>query len=248
MAVIKLNSPGTMNALSRNLFCALRDATESAERDESVRALILTGKGRAFCAGGDLNRFAAGFGSREEAKDYISELGDWIRSFAAIGKPVIAAVNGHAAGAGFCIALHADMIIASVDAKFTMSFANVGLIPDLGGLYALPRTVGAMRAKELIMTGRTVGAEEALNMGIASRVVEAGKLEGEALAVASELASGPTEAFKAMKKLSGLSFDMTLEELLGAEAELQADCIMTEDHAGAVDSFFRKERPIFKGK
>lgn len=248
VATVRLNSPETMNALDAELFGGLRDATDRARKSAEVRAVVLTGSGRAFCAGGDLKRFIKGFGSAAEARSYISEFGEWIKALAHFEKPIVSAVGGHAAGAGFCIALHTDMVIASSDAKFTMSFINVGLIPDLGGLYALPRTVGLMKAKELVMSGRPVGAAEALELGIATKITEPDRLYREAFAAAETLAEGPPAAFAAIKKLTAGSFDMTLDELLEEEAELQARCMMTEDHKNAVESFFKKEKPVFRGE
>ena len=130
VAVIRMNSPESMNALESLIFEELCEATSDVERDDSIKAVILTGTGRAFCAGGDLKRFSEGFDSNEGYL-YMKRFAPWVKQFAQMSKPTIAAVNGYAVGAGFCIALHADIIVAAEDAKFGMAFVNVGLIPDL---------------------------------------------------------------------------------------------------------------------
>lgn len=247
VAVIRMNSPETMNALERLLFDELCDATNDVERDDSVRAIVLTGAGRAFCAGGDLKRFSEGFGANE-GYYYMRRFAPWVRQFAGMGKPTIAAVNGYAVGAGFCIALHADMIIASDDAKFGMAFANVGLIPDLGGLYALPRLVGLQKAKELVFTGRNISAAEAKEIGIVNKITAPERLFDDSFELAKKIAEGPSAAYRMAKTLINSSSEMTLEQLLEEEALLQAQCIQTEDHINAVKAFFRKEKPVFKGK
>lgn len=247
VATIRLNSPETMNALEAALFGELQGATDRVAKDDSVGAVILTGSGRAFCAGGDLKRFAQGF-SADEGYLYMKAFAPWVKAFAEMPKPTIAAVGGYAVGAGFCVALHADIVLASCDAKFGMAFANVGLIPDLGGLFALPRLIGLNRAKELVFTGRTVGAEEARAMGFVNAVFEAGQLEDEAQALAKKLADGPRVAHRMAKKLLGASANLTLDELLEEEALAQAQCIQTEDHKNAVAAFFKKEKPVFRGK
>lgn len=247
VAVIRLNSPETMNALEETLFNELRHATRRAVLDQSVGAVVLTGTGRAFCAGGDLKRFAQGFSSFEEARDYMSSFATWVKEFRAMPKPTIAAINGYAVGAGFCIALHADLVIASREAKFGMAFAGVGLIPDLGGLSALPEIVGINKAKELVFTGRNIDAAEAEALGIVNKVTSPEELADTAYKLAKSLADGPRVAHRAAKRLINDSRVLTLDELLEQEAELQAECIQTEDHKNAVAAFFKKEKPQFKG-
>lgn len=247
VAVIRMNSPETMNALENLLFEELCEATADVERDDSVRAVVLTGTGRAFCAGGDLKRFSEGFDANE-GYFYMRRFAPWVRRFAEMAKPTIAAVNGYAVGAGFCIALHADIIIASEDAKFGMAFANVGLIPDLGGLYALPRLVGLQKAKELVLTGRNISAGEAKDIGIVNMTFPAGSLYEEVMKVAEKIAQGPPIAHRLAKALINGSDAMTLDQLMEQEALFQAQCIQTEDHKNAVDAFFKKEKPVFKGR
>lgn len=159
--------------------------------DPAVGAVILTGAEKAFCAGGDLKKLNEGFPTAEAGYDYMKSFREMVTTFLNMPKPTIAAVNGFAVGAGFCIAMQADLILASDKAKFGMAFANVGLIPDLAGLYTLPRLVGLQRAKELVFTGRTIGAEEAGAMGIVNRVVPHEQLLDEAQKLARRLADGP---------------------------------------------------------
>ena len=247
VAVIRMNSPESMNALESLLFEELCDAASDVERDDSVRAVILTGTGRAFCAGGDLKRFSEGFDANEGYL-YMKRFAPWVKQFAGMCKPTIAAVNGYAVGAGFCIALHADMIVASEDAKFGMAFVNVGLIPDLGGLYALPRLVGLQKAKELVFTGRNISAAEAKEIGIVNKVTSPETLYEDSFELAKKIAQGPSFAHRMAKTLINASAEMTLDQLLEQEALLQAQCIQTEDHKNAVDAFFKKEKPVFKGR
>ena len=241
-----LNSPRTMNALEDVLFAELQEATSDVAADDAIGAVIITGSGCAFCAGGDLNRFAKGF-SPEEGYSYMKAFAPWVKAFAGMPKPTIAAVNGYAVGAGFCIAMQADIIIASREAKFGMAFANVGLIPDLGGLYVLPRLAGLQKAKELVFTGQNISAEEARNIGIVNSVVEADLLEAESYKLARQLADGPRAAHRMAKLLINNSPNMTLDQLLEQEALIQSQCIQTDDHKNAVKSFFKKEKPVFRG-
>ncbi|MDD4160632.1 MAG: enoyl-CoA hydratase [Synergistaceae bacterium] len=247
VAVITMKSPESMNALEIILFEELCDATSDVEGDDSVKAVILTGTGRAFCAGGDLKRFSEGF-KPNEGYLYMKKFAPWVRQFAGMCKPTIAAVNGYAVGAGFCMALHADIILASEDAKFGMAFVNVGLIPDLGGLYVLPRLVGFQKAKELVFTGRNISAAEAMEIGIVNRVTPADKLLEESFGLAKKIAEGPSFAHRMAKSLINASPAMTLDQLLEQEALFQAQCIQTEDHKNAAEAFLRKEKPVFKGK
>ena len=163
-------------------------------------------------------------------------------------KPTIAAVNGFAVGAGFCIAMQADLVLASDKAKFGMAFANVGLIPDLAGLYTLPRLVGLQRAKELVFTGRNVGADEAKEMGIVNQVVPHDELMAEAKKLAKRLADGPRVALRMAKNVMNDSINMTLEQLLDLEPHAQAICFQSEDHKIGVQAFFDKKKPAFVGR
>ena len=247
VAVIRLNSPGTMNALDKILFDELQDATDHAASDEAIGAIIITGSGRAFCAGGDLKRFADGF-TAEEGYLYMKGFSSWVRTFANISKPTIAAVNGYAVGAGFCISLLADIVIASRDAKFGMAFVNTGLIPDFGGLYTLPRIVGLQKAKELVFTGRNISADEAMDAGIVNIVVDNDLLDAEAYKFAKQLSDGPRVAHRMAKMLINNSTDMTLDQMLDMEQMAQSICMQTEDHKNSVAAFLKKGKPLFRGR
>lgn len=247
-AIIQMNNPKAMNALEDELASELLLAYQDAAADREIGAVILTGAERAFCAGGDLKRLGEGFPSAEAGYDYMRSFRALVTAFMNMPKPTIAAVNGFAVGAGFCIAMQADMILASDKAKFGMAFSNVGLIPDLAGMYTLPRLVGLQRAKELVFTGRTISAEEARDMGIVNQVVPHDQLMEQAGALARRLAAGPGVAFRMAKRVMNDSVNMTLEQLLDMEAYAQSVCFQSEDHRIGVEAFFRKEKPIFKGR
>lgn len=248
VAVIQMNNPKAMNALEDELSAELLSAYKDVAADPAVGAVILTGAEKAFCAGGDLKKLNEGFPTAEAGYDYMKSFREMVTTFLNMPKPTIAAVNGFAVGAGFCIAMQADLILASDKAKFGMAFANVGLIPDLAGLYTLPRLVGLQRAKELVFTGRTIGAEEAGAMGIVNRVVPHEQLLDEAQKLARRLADGPRVALRMAKNVMNDSINMTLEQLLDLEPHAQSICFQSEDHKIGVQAFFREEKPVFKGR
>ena len=248
VAVIQMNNPKAMNALEDELSAELLSAYKDVAADPAVGAVILTGAEKAFCAGGDLKKLNEGFPTAEAGYDYMKSFREMVTTFLNMPKPTIAADNGFAVGAGFCIAMQADLILASDKAKFGMAFANVGLIPDLAGLYTLPRLVGLQRAKELVFTGRTIGAEEAGAMGIVNRVVPHEQLLDEAQKLARRLADGPRVALRMAKNVMNDSINMTLEQLLDLEPHAQSICFQSEDHKIGVQAFFRKEKPVFKGR
>ena len=248
VAVIQMNNPKAMNALEDELSAELLSAYKDVAADPAVGAVILTGAEKAFCAGGDLKKLNEGFPTAEAGYDYMKSFREMVTTFLNMPKPTIAAVNGFAVGAGFCIAMQADLILASDKAKFGMAFANVGLIPDLAGLYTLPRLVGLQRAKELVFTGRTIGAEEAGAMGIVNRVVPHEQLLDVAQKLARRLADGPRVALRRAKNVMNDSINMTLEQLLDLEPHAQSICFQSEDHKIGVQAFFRKEKPVFKGR
>lgn len=247
IAFIQFNLPQTMNALESKLVEELSDATINIAHDEGVKAVVLTGSGKAFCAGGDLHRLADGFDSLG-GYNYLKPFHRWIVEFTNLEKPVIAAVNGHAIGAGFCIALLCDIVFASEQARFSQAFVNVGLVPDLAGMYFLPRLVGITKAKELVFTGKTIDAREACRLGIVNEVFPGEKLIDETMVVAQSLAAGPTVAHRLSKKILSNSINLGLEELLELEAYAQALCFQTDDHKDAVQAFLEKRKPIFQGK
>ena len=246
VATIKLNSPKTMNALTGDLVDELKVTIQDAATDESIGAVILTGTDKAFCAGGDLQRLSQGF-TPVEAFEYLKGF-TWVSDLVNMEKPVIAAVNGFAVGAGFTLAMMCDLVMASQNAKFGLAFVNVGLVPDLGASYFLTRTLGLQRTKELAFTGRNMDADEAYRIGVATMVVPPESLEEEALKLAKKLANGPRVAIRTGKRLINRAVDLGFEELLDLEAFSQAQCFQTEDSKIAMEAFFNKTKPVFKGK
>jgi 2-(1,2-epoxy-1,2-dihydrophenyl)acetyl-CoA isomerase len=247
VGIITLNNPKAMNALDTVLFTELSESTEQLLDDPDVKVIVLTGVGNAFCAGGDLKRLSEGF-SPAEGLAYMKSFHPWVSRMINSEKPTIAAVNGFAVGAGFCIAMMADIVYAAEEAKFGMAFNDVGLIPDLAGLYTLPRIVGLQRAKELVLTGRKLTAEQARDWGIATEVFPADQLMEQTLKIAKRFANGPLVAQKFDKLLLNSSLDLTLEQMFPTEAAYQALCFQTKDHLGATKAFFNKEKPVFTGE
>lgn len=250
IATITFNRPEQMNSLDTATKESLRDALAHAADDSATRCVVLAGEGKAFSVGQDL---------REHA-DLLAQGGDtvWntvpehynpiVLSIATMTKPVIAAVGGVAAGAGAAFAFAADIRVLGESAGFNLAFAGVGLSADSGASWTLPRLVGYGRAAELLLRPRTVGASEALAIGLANRVVPDDRLVEEAAELAQELAQGPTLAYAAIRHALEYSAGHDLADSLAHEAELQAECGSTADHRAAVDAFLRKERPEFHGR
>jgi len=248
VAVITLNQPKSMNALSPELQEELFQIIAQVGKDRSVGAVVLTGNGRAFCAGGDLNLLTSGISVAEMRSTLKTFQDNAIIPLVEMEKPVIAAVNGAAMGAGFNVALCCDLIYAANTAVFGQVFVNLGLTPDNGGFYFLPRLIGLPRAKELMFTGRSVNAQEALEMGLVNKVFEAEKLLDETIAFAKKFAAGPRIAIGMTKKILNDSITLTLNESLDLEAMAQAVAYSTEDYQEGVQAFFEKRKPVFKGK
>ncbi|MET8577989.1 enoyl-CoA hydratase-related protein [Streptomyces sp. NPDC005012] len=254
LAIVTLNRPDAMNALNVEAKVALRDALRAAAEDPGVRAVLLTAAGdRAFCVGQDLKEhielLAAGEDGGEGRLSTVSEhYNPIVRAIAGMAKPVVAGVNGVAAGAGFGFALAADHRIVADTAKFTTSFAGVALTADSGVSWTLPRVVGPGRATDLLLFPRSVDAREALELGIADRVVPAAELRAEAEKVARKLAEGPTVAYAALKESVAFGLTHSLEETLEKEDELQGRAGSSEDHRIAVQAFLDKERPKYLGR
>lgn len=248
VATIQMNSPQTMNALDDTLAEELTHVYHAVAEDETVGAVVLTGAERAFCAGGDLKRLEKGFHSPEEGYAYMASFRDMVLTFMNMPKPTIAAVNGFAVGAGFCIAMQADIILASENAKFGMAFVNVGLIPDLAGLYTLPGLVGLQRAKELVYTGRVITAGEAMEWGIVNRVCSHEELLSQAQSLARRLADGPRTTIMRAKALLNSAVNLTPEQVLEQEAQVQALSFLGREHKIGVEAFFKKESPVFQAK
>ncbi len=248
---LTLNRPDCLNAFNDEMSYELQKALKEAERDRAVRCIILTGAGRGFSAGQDLQ-------SRSIASDNgdAPKLGDSIRrrytpiiqKLRTMEKPVIAMVNGVAAGAGASIAFACDLRIASEKASFIQAFVKVGLIPDSGACWLLPRLVGWGRAMEMAMLGEKIDASTALSMGLVNRVVAADQLEAETQALAAQLAQGPTAAIGLLKRAMNRGMAMDLDEYLDYEAHLQEIAGRTDDYREGVSAFLEKRPARFIGK
>jgi len=247
IATVTLNRPGALNFLDPLMAEEMEQALGDLEKDALVRAIVITGAGRAFSAGGDL-KFMKEDHSVYEYYQRMESITRFIRTLLCLPKPVIASVNGPAVGAGCSIALAADMVIASDKATFAEVFCRIGLIPDCGGIFLLSRRIGLTRAKDLVLTGRTVDAHEAERMGMINRVVPADALKEETRKTAQELAGGPTLALGIAKRLLNQSYESDFETLLRLENSNQTLLRLAEDHREGVRAFFEKRKPEFKGR
>ncbi|KUJ64285.1 enoyl-CoA hydratase [Streptomyces albus subsp. albus] len=255
LATITLNRPDSMNTLNIETKVALRDALRTAGEDSAVRAVLLTATGRAFCVGQDLKEHIGLLAEAAErgggaqvmstVKDHYNPI---TRAIAEMPKPVVAGVNGVAAGAGAGFAFAADYRVVADTASFTTAFAGVALTADSGVSWTLPRLVGPARAADLLLFPRSISAQEALELGIAGRVVPAADLAAEAAAVARQLAQGPTAAYAAIKESLAFASSHGLAETLAKEEELQARAGASEDHRIAVEAFVKKQKPEFLGR
>lgn len=244
---LKLNRPNVFNSFNKAMAIALQDALDDCEKDAEVRAIIITGEGKAFCAGQDLAEATDPNGPELKSivKDHYNPIIERIRN---IEKPVIAAVNGVAAGAGANIALACDITFARKSASFIQAFSKIGLIPDSGGTFFLPRIIGAQKALALMMTGDKVSAEEAEAMNMIYKAVEDEQLESEVSAFAEKLAQMPTRGLGLTKKAVNQSFTNNLTEQLAVEEVLQTEAGSTYDFNEGVAAFLEKRKPVFKGE
>lgn len=250
VAVITLNRPDVLNAFDDDHGGQALDAVTRAADDDAVRCIVITGAGRAFSAGEDLGALAGGYEKGEApdlGKTLVDRYNPLIRTIRDAPKPVVAAVNGVAAGAGASIALASDFRIASEHAKLVLAFVNVGLVPDSGAVWFLSKFVGAARAWELAATGEAVGAEDGLRLGLFHKVVPAADFEGEWRDFARRLAQGPTRAYALTKELVNSAAERSLTEQLDAEVEAQSAAGRTSDHLEGVQAFLAKRRPKFSG-
>jgi 2-(1,2-epoxy-1,2-dihydrophenyl)acetyl-CoA isomerase len=249
---LRLRRPDKLNALTTRMAEEALDALTAARDDEEVRCLVITGEGRGFCAGQDLTEFTGGDGSGGAPLDVAEHLrSGYNRMIAAIVElpmPVVAAVNGVAAGAGLSLALACDVRIASDAARFLQAFVKIGLVPDSGSNWLLPRVVGYAKALELSITGDQIDAAEALRIGLVNRVVPAEEFESAVTEYAERMAQAPTRAIAATKELMGQSLRLTLAETLEREAVTQADLANSPDFAEGVQAFLEKRPPIFTGR
>jgi len=252
VAVLTLNRPDRLNAMSRPMLDALLEALPRLAEDPAVGVVVLTGAGRGFCAGGDVKAMAEGTefaeGSLEEKAQGLRaqmEVSRWLHE---MPKPTIAMVRGAAAGAGLSIALACDLRIASDNAKFATAFARVGYSGDFGGSYFLTQLVGTAKARELYYTAEVLGAEQALALGLVNRVVADARLEDETMALAAKIAAGPRVALRYMKRNMNAAESGTLKEVLDLEAWHHTRTGETEDHREAARAFVAKREPTFRGR
>ncbi len=250
VATLTLDRPGARNALDTATKEALLAALRAVAADPSVRAVVLTGSGPAFSAGQDLREHAEGLAAGDLARLWSTVVEHYIpiaEALHTMPKPVVAGVNGIAAGAGAALALLADLRILSADAGINMAFAAIGLACDTGSSWTLPRLVGTGRAMDLLIRPRTVGAAEALELGLATEVVAQEDFTGRLAAVAAELAAGPTLAYAAIRRAVGYAAGRSLSESLAFEGEMMRETGATSDHRRAVEAFVAKQKPEFTG-
>jgi 2-(1,2-epoxy-1,2-dihydrophenyl)acetyl-CoA isomerase len=247
VATITLNRPDALNALTVPMKQALLAALRQVERDRSVRAVVLTGAGRAFCAGQDL-RERLEPGATPLGVEVRERYNPIIRAMRSLPKPIVAAINGVAAGAGASLAMATDIRIAADTASFALAFGRVGLVPDSGATWLLPRLVGATRAMELALLNDPVSAAEALRIGLVGRVVPAGELAAEAGSVAARLAAGAPRAIALTKRALNAAWDRDLDAALDYEAHLQDMAGRSKDHAEGLAAFMAKRPPEFTGE
>jgi enoyl-CoA hydratase/carnithine racemase len=251
VATITFDRPDKLNALTFGVYRELTDLFAALERDDAVRAVIVTGSGRAFCSGGDVHEIIGEL-VKQDARDLLAftrMTGELIGNIRRLRKPVVAAVNGVAAGAGAVIALAADMRVLAETAKLAFLFVRVGLAgADMGAAFLLPRVVGLARATEILMLGDAIPAARCAEIGLASKVVPVEQVLPEARALAERLARGPTFALGMTKELLNQELALSLPAALEAEAQGQQICMLTHDFREAYHAFVEKREPRFKGR
>lgn len=248
ITVLSLNQPHNKNCMTKELQRDFHSAITAVKNDDGCRVLIITGVGDSFCSGGDLQSTFDLF----DDPPFLSKANvvSFYRSFLSVRDldiPTIAMINGHAIGAGLCLALACDMRIAAQQAKMAISFIKLGLHPGMGGSYLLPRLVGTAKAFELCLTGKTIGAEEALHMGMVNHVVPAGELKPFTLEFAAQIARNPAVPARLLKKSIYRNFESDLDSALDYESSAQVICSLTEDMREGVAAIKEKRLPVFKG-
>lgn len=243
VAVVTLNRPDKLNAIDIPLRLALADAIEAADGDPSVRAIVLTGAGRAFCSGGDIASMERM--DPQQALERAQLAQRVIRAIWSTGKPVVAAVEGAAFGAGTALAAACDRVVAAQDAKFATTFTKVGLAGDMGAYVSLPTRVGVARARQMLLLPRIIGAQEALDIGLVDALVEPGTARAAALEDATRLASGPADAFAVIKSLLAVAPGLSPFDVLDREAAAQAELFGSDDFVEGVTAFQEKRPAVF---
>lgn len=247
VGLIYLNEPESLNALSASLKEGLMRALDELENDHETKVLLITGKGRAFCAGGDI-RAMSGQQTVLEAKERIDDTAKIVKKMIHMKKPIVAAVHGYAVGAGFSLALACDVIVAEEGSKFGLAFKNIGLIPDLGLHFFLLRTASPWKAKEWIWTGAMIPAEEGVQHGFVNRLAPKGQGLQTSKELAQQLAQGPLQAYKLTKSILRQASNMGLEQVLELENFGQSALRQTKDHQEGVQAFREKRPPKFIGE
>lgn len=244
---ITLNRPDKFNSFNREMALALQDALDKAATDNSIRAVLLTGEGKAFCAGQDLSEAmdANGPGIERIVREHYNPI---ILKIRKLEKPVVCAVNGVAAGAGANIALACDVVVAGSSVAFIQAFSKIGLIPDSGGTFFLPRLIGFGKASALMMLGDKVSSHDAERMGMIYKMVDDANLLTESNVIAKTLAEMPTKAMGLTKRLLNESLENTIDKQLSYEADIQVQATLTYDYTEGVNAFLEKRKPIFKGE
>lgn len=247
VALITLNRPEALNSLDTELSERLYEVLEMVDMRDDIRVVVLTGSGRNFCAGGDINTMKA-FQNTVDAYDFLSKAARAVLKITEMKKPVIGMINGAAAGAGFNIALACDLIFAAENTRFLQNFAKVGLVPDMGGHYLLVRAVGPQKAKELMFTGRAVTADEGKALGFVNEIFEINDLREETLKYAKELAKAAPLALSGIKNIINRSYEMDLRAVQELEINLQSRLMLTKDCKEGLGAFLEKRSPDFQGK
>src|SRR4051812_44216661 len=247
---ITLNRPDKLNAFTPEMHQELRGAMARAYDEADVRAVLLTGAGRGFCSGADLSQrdVSPGAAPIDLAVSLGSNYNPLVRRMRELPKPIVCAVNGVAAGAGANVALACDLVLAARSASFVQAFSRLGLVPDAGGTYFLPRLAGTARAMGLALLGEKLSAEDAERWGLIWKAIDDAQLMNEALSLARTLAEGPTRAYGLIKKAMQASASNTLDAQLDMERDLQREAGVSEDYREGVAAFMQKRKPVFKGK
>lgn len=249
-ATLTLNRPDSLNSFNQMMHEEVRDALKITREDAAIRCLLITAAGRGFCAGQDLSDRAVSDASKavDLGESVEKNYNPLIRAIMGLEKPVVCAVNGVAAGAGASIALACDIVLAAKSANFIQAFSKIGLVPDSGGTFNLPRALGLPRAKALALLGSKISAEQAEKWGLIWQAVDDDELQTEALALATHFASQPTLGLGKIKLLLNQSFSNTLHHQLELEKDAMRTLGMTKDYQEGVSAFMAKRSPIFKGK
>lgn len=242
---MRLNRPEVRNAIDDTMRSELIETFDVAKEDETLRVVLLTGVGKAFSSGGDIKRMR--HESPGEVTKKLSKSHELLRKMVSLGKPILAAVNGVAAGMGCNLVLASDLIIASEEASFSQAFIRVGLVPDFGGMFFLPRLIGLAKSKELVFFGDPINAYEAARIGLINYVVPHEQLEEEAQKWAQRLAIAPTRAIGMAKSILIRSLNLDFETALQEEVRAQVECTQTMNHKEGVRAFKEKRRPKFVG-